>query len=184
MYNILIYLENEEEHIELVTKVLAKQKEHQLAVSVTKVVFHVESVEFLGYIIAIDKVTMSEGMVESVMNWRASGSVKEVQMFISFSNFYQRFIKDFSKICSPITKTLKGDKAKFHWGPKQDVAFTELKWRFVLAPILEHFYPDRERVVEPDASDFALHQQNGKTTPGPPRGVMVPLVLLVHPDPP
>jgi len=28
------------------------------------------------------------------------------------------------------------------------------------------------------------HQQNVKTSPGPPRGVMVPLVLLVHPDPP
>ena len=28
------------------------------------------------------------------------------------------------------------------------------------------------------------HQQNVKTTPGPPRGVMVPLVLLVHLDPP
>jgi len=29
-----------------------------------------------------------------------------------------------------------------------------------------------------------LHQQNVKTSPGPPRGDMVPLVLLVHPDPP
>ena len=29
-----------------------------------------------------------------------------------------------------------------------------------------------------------LHQQNVKTTPGPPRGVMVPLVLLVHLYPP
>jgi len=28
------------------------------------------------------------------------------------------------------------------------------------------------------------HQQHVKTTPGPPRGVMVPLVLLVHPEPP
>jgi len=28
------------------------------------------------------------------------------------------------------------------------------------------------------------HQQNVKTSPGQPRGVMVPLVLLVHPDPP
>ena len=27
-----------------------------------------------------------------------------------------------------------------------------------------------------------IHQQNVKTTPGPPRGVMVPLVLLVHLD--
>jgi len=29
-----------------------------------------------------------------------------------------------------------------------------------------------------------VHQQNVKTTPGPPRGVMVPLVVLIHPDPP
>jgi len=28
------------------------------------------------------------------------------------------------------------------------------------------------------------HQHNVKTSPGPPRGVMFPLVLLVHPDPP
>jgi len=51
---------------------------------------------------------------------------------------------------------LKGDKTRFHWGPKQDEAFTELKRRFVTAPILEPFYPDRETVVETDASDFAL----------------------------
>jgi len=51
---------------------------------------------------------------------------------------------------------LKGDKTKFYWGPRQDKAFTELKKRFVTAPIVEHFYPDRETVVEMDASDFAL----------------------------
>jgi len=32
----------------------------------------------------------------------------------------------------------------------------ELKKRFVTALILEHFYPDRETVVDTDASDFAL----------------------------
>ena len=51
---------------------------------------------------------------------------------------------------------LKGDKNKFYWGPKQDEAFTELKRRFVTALILEHFYLDREPVVETDASDFAI----------------------------
>jgi len=35
-----------------------------------------------------------------------------------------------------------------------------------------------------DSLGHELHQQNVKTSPGPPRGVMVPLVLLVHPDPP
>jgi len=93
--DILIYSETEEEHIELVKKVLARIEEHQLAVSVTKSVFHVKSVEFLGYIVGIDGGTMSERKVESVMNWRAPRAVKEVQIFICFANFYRRFIKDF-----------------------------------------------------------------------------------------
>jgi len=125
--DILIYSESEEEHIELVKKVLAKLEEHQVALSVTKSVFHVESLEFLEYIVGIDGVTMSERKVGSVMNWRAPRSVKEVQIFIDFANFYRWFIKDFSKICTPITEILQGDKAKFQWGPKQDEAFTELK---------------------------------------------------------
>src|SRR6195952_4419961 len=154
--DILIYSSSEEEHIELVRKVLARLKEYQLAVSVTKSVFHKESVEFLGYIVATNGVTMSERKVESIKNWKPPRSVKEVQIFIGFANFYKRFIKGFSDICTPITETLKGDKNKFHWGRKQDKAFEELKNRFITAPILEHFYPDRETVVETDASDFAL----------------------------
>jgi len=154
--NILIHSENEKEQIKFVKKILAKLEEYQIAVSVTKSVFHVESVEFLGYIVGIDGVTISQRKVESVMNWRAPRSVKEVQIFISFANFYRRFIKEFSKICTPITETLKGDKAKFDWGPKQDEAFTALKKQFVPARIREPFYPDKERVVETDASDFAL----------------------------
>ena len=36
----------------------------------------------------------------------------------------------------------------------------------------------------PAGHDVQTHQQNVKTTPGPPRGVTVPLVLLVYRDPP
>ena len=145
--DILIYSDSEEDHIELVKKVLAKLKEHQLAVSV-KSVFHVKSVEFLGYLVATDRVTMSERKVHSIKKWKLPQSVKEVQIVIGFANFYHRFMKGFSDICTQITETLKGDKSKFHWGPKQDKAFEELKNQFITAPILEHFYPCRETVVE------------------------------------
>jgi len=36
---------------------------------------------------------------------------------------------------------------------------------------------------EDGATQEDIHQENVKTSPGPPRGVMVPLVFLVHPDP-
>ena len=41
---------------------------------------------------------------------------------------------------------------------------------------------DHRRITH--SKGLGIHQQNVKTSPGPPRGVMVPLVLLVHPDPP
>ena len=56
----------------------------------------------------------------------------------------------------PNYRNIKRGQNKFFWGDKQNRAFEELKTHFITAPILEHFYPDRETVLETEASDFAL----------------------------
>ena len=86
--DILIYSDNEEEHIELFKKVLAHLEDYDLAVSTTKSVFHVKEVEFLRYIVAVNGVTMSERKVERIKDWKHPKSGKEVQIFIGFANFY------------------------------------------------------------------------------------------------
>ena len=86
--DILIYSKNEEEHIALVKKVLAQLEEYDLAVSTTKSVFHVKEVEFLGYMVAVDGVTMSERKAQSIKDWKHPQLVKEGQIFIGFANFY------------------------------------------------------------------------------------------------
>jgi len=82
--------------------------------SIKKSEFHVKGVEFLGYIVATDGVTMSTRIVDSIRKWKAPRSVKEVQILLGFANVYPRLIKNFSKICEPITETRKGDKQKFN----------------------------------------------------------------------
>jgi len=154
--DILIYSKTHAEHVPMVKKVLSRLMEHQLPVYIKKSEFHVKAVEFLGYIVATDGVTMSTRKVDSIRKWKAPRSVKEVQMFLGFANFYWKFIENFSKICKPITETLKGDKQKFSWGREQNIAFEKLKQRFTTAPILSHFYPERETVIVTDASHFAL----------------------------
>jgi len=154
--DILIYSGNMDDHIKLVQEVLDRLEQHDLAVSLKKSVFHQDEVEFLGYIVRTSGVTISDRKVESVQKWAHPRSVKEVQIFIGFANFYQRFIKDFSKVCKPITETLKGNSKDFHWGRGQEEAFEELKRRFTTAPILSHFYPGRKTVVETAARDIAL----------------------------
>ena len=74
--DILIYSKNQKEHELLVKKVLERLEQHDLAVSLKKSVFHTKTVEFLGYIVATDGVTMSERKVESIQKWKAPRSVK------------------------------------------------------------------------------------------------------------
>jgi len=154
--DILIYSENMDDHIKLVQKVLDRLEQHDLAVSLKKSVFLQDEVEFLGYFVKTSGVTMSDRKVKGCQNWAHARSVQKVQIFIGFPNFYRRFIKDSSKVCKPITETLKGNPKDFHWGREQEDVFVELQKRFTMAPILSYFYPGRRTVVETDASDFAL----------------------------
>jgi len=112
--DILIYSENMDDQIKLVQKVLDRPQQHDLAVSLKKSLFHQEEVQFLGYIVKTSSVTMSDRKVKRVQDWAHPRSVKEVQIFIRFANFYGRFIKDFSKVFKPITEMLKGNPKDFH----------------------------------------------------------------------
>ena len=68
--DILIYSKNEEEHIALVKKVLAQLEEDDLSEWTTKSVFHVKEVEFQGYMVAVEGVTISERKVQSIKDWK------------------------------------------------------------------------------------------------------------------
>ena len=50
--------------------------------------FHVDTAEFLGYIVGKDGVTISGKNVENILNRKAPRLVKDVQIFIRFANVY------------------------------------------------------------------------------------------------
>ncbi|MCQ8811502.1 hypothetical protein NQU36_26180, partial [Escherichia coli] len=81
--------------------------------------------------------------------------VKDVQSFLGFANFYRRFIRGYSEICVPLTRLTKKDSPWDFSAPCQ-AAFNRLKTAFTEAPVLTHFEPDLPRIVETDASDYAI----------------------------
>jgi hypothetical protein len=58
-------------------------------------------------------------------------------------------------VVTPLT-ALTRKAVPFQWGPDQKKAFEELKRRFTTAPILITFDPEKEIVLEADASHFAM----------------------------
>ena len=150
--DILIFSKNKKEHKDHVRKVLTKLREAGLQLDISKCEFHVTTVKFLGLIITNGGIHMDPAKVAAILEWKVPKTVKDIQSFLGFANFYRRFIRHFSKIVSPLTKlTRKG--VKFNWNSKAQDAFDELKKAFTTAPILIMFDPEKPCVVETDSSD-------------------------------
>jgi hypothetical protein len=88
--------------------------------------FWITEVAFLGHIISVGGVSVDPGKVKDILNWMPPTSVSEIQSFLRLAGYYQRFIKDFSKIAKPMTRLLEKNK-DFNWTPECQANFEELK---------------------------------------------------------
>lgn len=151
--DVLIYSDNLEEHRIHVGKVLQALQDADLQLDIKKCEFEVEEVGYLGMIIGKNGVRMDPAKVQAVVEWASPTSVKDVQAFLGFANFYRRFIKGFSRITKPLVDLTK-KSTRWSWSDRCQEAFQLLKDSFTQAPILRHFDPERQVFIETDASDY------------------------------
>lgn len=153
--DILIYFNDSTSPKLHVKEVFQQLQLHNLFTQEDKCEFHQTIVEFLGYILSLEDLTMGEEKVKGIQDWPEPWKVQDIQAFLSFTNFYQCFIHNYSRITIPLTRlTHKG----MPWDFSQDCrqAFKSLKKAFTMAPILMHWLPDCPLLVETDASNYAL----------------------------
>ena len=92
--------------------------------------------------------------IAGVAEWPTSTSKKEVQSFLGFTNFYWRFIKDFSEHAWPLFNLMWND-CVWHWKVSEQSVFDKLKESVMSVPVL--ISPDLKKpfCIEADSSDFA-----------------------------
>ncbi len=110
----------------------------------------------MGYIISLDGVGMDFCKVQTIADWVTSTSIRDVQCFLRFDNFYQRFIVHYSTIVTPFTHLTCKDQP-FSWGVEAENAFQSLKALFMTAPLLIHANLSKPFVFETNTSNFALN---------------------------
>jgi hypothetical protein len=112
--DILIYSANTASHRKQVEEVLHHLRKAGLYARADKCEFHAESVEYLGYILSPDGLSMAQDKVQTIRDWPEPRKVKDVQSFLGFANFYRRFIYNYSDIVVPLTRlTHKNTKFDF-----------------------------------------------------------------------
>jgi hypothetical protein len=151
--DILIYSKTETEHTEHVRKVLQRLREAGLFAKISKCEFFVTETKFLGLIVGRDGFKMDPEKVKTILEWKTPRSATDVLRFNGFCNFYRRFIRNYSKIVTPLINLTKKN-AVFNWSIECQDAFELLKSTVASAPTLKPFDWTKEAIVETDASDF------------------------------
>ncbi len=154
--DILVFSDSLDEHIHHVRAVLKRLIQHQLYVKVEKCEFHQTKIAFLGYVISQEGVAMDDNKVRAVVDWPQPRTLKELQRFLGFANFYRRFIRSFSSVSAPLTSLTKRATSQLPWSTEAGQAFQELKDRFTSAPILHHPNPSHPFIMEVDASSTGI----------------------------
>ncbi len=124
--------------------------------------------EYLGVIISEGSIRMDPVKIKGILDWPVPTKKKELQSFLGFTNFYCRFIKNYSRIVKPMTQLTGNNMWK--WGKAQQEAFEQLKRQLVEDVVLAIPMNEGKFQVEADASKGAIgtvlsQEQDGKWRP-------------------
>ncbi|XP_059629631.1 uncharacterized mitochondrial protein AtMg00860-like [Cornus florida] len=89
-------------------------KEHHLYAKYSKCEFWLQEVKFFGHVVSGNGVLVDPSKIEAVLDWERPKNVYEIWSFLGLAGYYRRFVRDFSRLATPITRiTRKG--IRFDW---------------------------------------------------------------------
>ncbi|CAI7810857.1 unnamed protein product [Closterium sp. NIES-54] len=153
--DILIFSNTREQHLRDIDAVFKRLQENRLITKGSKCEFFKQELEFLGHVISRDGIKIDPAKIKTIQEWKPPTNITELQSFLGFVNYVQRFIPYMAGITGMLTDLLHKDM-NFVWGEEADAAFQELKIFLVSPPVLRIADQSRPFEVVTDASDFAI----------------------------
>ena len=86
--NIIIYLNNKQEHKEHVKWVLKKLYKKDMPVIIKKCKFHTRKTDFIGFIIKLKQISMDLKKIKAIVNQQDLENVIGLRLFLKFYNYY------------------------------------------------------------------------------------------------
>lgn len=114
-------------------------------------------------VVTPNSLAMDPTKLKGIHDWPTPTTLKQVQSFLGFGNFYRRFIGRFAELAQLLNDLTKKE-TKFEWTIERQKAFEALKQKFEDTPVLLMPNPVKPFIIESDASKFAtgvvLRQQD------------------------
>ena len=124
--DVIVYGKTFDEHLQRLSMVLQGFCQAGLKLKPSKCHFFETQVTFLGHVLTPDGVPPDPDNIEKITTWPVPTCVTDVQAKLGMANYYQRFIKDYSKKMQPLIQLIKKDKS-FEWTAECQKSFDQLK---------------------------------------------------------
>ena len=155
MDDIVIFTKTFADHVNALNLIFERLRKSSIQLRADKCVFGADKLEFLGFVLSCDGVRPQRRLTEAVRSFATPTNRKEIRRFLGMAGFYRNFIKDFATIAKPLSE-LTSENVKFSWSEDCESSFSKLKTALATAPVLSFPQPNKEFILEVDASGVAV----------------------------
>ncbi|GFW40588.1 transposon Tf2-9 polyprotein [Trichonephila clavipes] len=153
--------ENAEEHRSHLRTIFQRLSSYGLKLNISKCVFGVTELIFLGHRITPDGIKPLPDKVQAVLDYKQPETVGSLRKFLGLLNFYRRFLPKAAEQQYLLSEFLKGSKGKkdskpLNWSSEAITAFQRCKQALADAALLAHPSPSAPLALHVDASDYAI----------------------------
>nr|KYP53342.1 Retrovirus-related Pol polyprotein from transposon 17.6 [Cajanus cajan] len=152
--DILVYSESFTVHLFHLRSILQLLSENHYQAKLSKCVFGVQFVAYLGHIITGIGVLPDLEKIKVIQDWPVPHTLTALRGFLGLTGFYRRFIRSYASLASLLIDLLKA--ITYKWNETAQKAFTELKQQITNSPTLILLDFNQAFVLETDASAVAI----------------------------
>ena len=130
-----------EEHIEILRTVFEAHCKAGLTLQPDKCQLFQKSIEYLEHVISAKGISPLPSHQEAVRNWEFPTTVTQMRAFLGKTNYYRKFIQQYSSMAGILSETIKESPKKNKTivpDKKMETAFQKLKQALLEAPILAY----------------------------------------------
>ncbi|GFW29798.1 transposon Tf2-6 polyprotein [Trichonephila clavipes] len=145
----------------LIASMANRLSSYGLKLNISKCVFGVTELIFLGHLITPDGIKPLPDKVQAVLDYKQPETVGSLRKFLGLLNFYRRFLPKAAEQQYLLSEFLKGSKGKkdskpLNWSSEAITAFQRCKQALADAALLAHPSPSAPLALHVDASDYAI----------------------------
>eukprot|EP00731_Ephydatia_muelleri_P009263 Em0004g1601a len=154
--DIIVFSATFPQHLERLQTVLEHLAAAGLRLKPSKCHFAQNQICYLGHIVSQQGVQADPEKLRAVLMYPAPHNIKELRHFLGLANYYRRFIEGYSAIAEPLHKLTRKTAGGYKWSNECDDAFSLLKQKLTMSPILAYPCFQQPFILATDASEFAV----------------------------